>query len=100
MKVSGHFYYDFVDIASIDPTNATTVMDVFVRKDDDDGTSNYIETYQFTVYTYKYFQERFVQANQPLMECYVLIVPTLDDDWMFDYLNANVENVRRIGEEH
>ena len=41
--------------------------------------------------------ENFINANHVLAESGFLLVPTLDDDWMWEYLQQNPEKIAAVG---
>lgn len=95
MKMVGYAYLDYPDDVPDDPTNAATLMYVNIEHEGREGAS---DTYAVTVYTYKYLQENYAGKGHVLAIDNFLLVPTIDDGWMKEYLKNNAAEIVRVGD--
>src|SRR5262249_29596560 len=97
MKVVGFYYLSYPDDCPVDPTVTATELWVEVGEERD-TFEHHQGTYSFQVCTFGYVQREFIDQNKPLVGRSVMLVPTLADDWMSDFLAANVDSLPRWGE--
>lgn len=93
MRLKTYYYLQYPDNKKADPANAWTDMYVEIFLDGDTLATHFAAT----VYTYRYVQENFISTNNILTENSFLLVPTLNDDWMLEYLEQNLQKIVAIG---
>jgi hypothetical protein len=92
MKVTAFYYLDYPDECPIDPVCAATEMYVEVGGEES-TTDEFWCTYSFYVITYEFLEREFIQRGRPLIGRSVMIVPTLEDQWMARFLNEHVDRL-------
>ena len=97
MVVTAFYYLSYPDGGPDDLTVRATEMYV-ERGEPGDSVRSFVDTYAFQVYTFAYVQREFIEAGRPLICRSVMLVPTLDDDWMRDFLNQHVDTLHEWGE--
>ena len=96
MVVSAFYYLNYPDDTPDDPTDAATEMYVEVG-DASSSLTNFDHTLRFNVYTINYLQREFASSCLPLLSKSMIIVPTIEDKWMLQFLNENLDELILIG---
>lgn len=97
MRVTASYYLSYPDTSPQDPTLAATEMYVEIGEEGD-NVDHFQDTFAFQVYTFRYVQQEFIDRGRPLVGRSVMIVPTIADDWMRAFLDANVDSLPGWGE--
>ena len=98
MKIKDFYYLDYPDRVIENPSYAATEMRVELAPEV--GPEDYIEaSYAFMVYTFAYITDKFFAVQLPVVGKAIMIVSRLDDDWMFEFLCANIGNLGAWGEQ-
>jgi hypothetical protein len=97
MRVVASFYLSYPDNCPVDPTFGATKMLVYLGEEGD-TIEHFQGAYLFQVYTFRYVREEFIDQGKPVAARSLMLVPTLADDWMSEYLKANVDCLANWGE--
>ncbi len=97
MIIVAYFYLTDPNDWAEDPTFGASEMYV-ERGEEGDTIEHFQDTYSFQVYTFRYVQEEFINKDRPLVGRAVLVVPTLADDWMTEFLDAHADALADWGE--
>lgn len=99
MHVVAFYYLSYPEESTGDPTFASTKMYVEVGEEGD-SSDCFSDTFVFDVYTFRYVQECYLAKGKCFFGKAVLVVPTLDEKWMLDFLDENITELLNIGEPH
>lgn len=98
-KITSFYYLDYPDWNPEDFELAATLMYV-ERGEEGDDTNCILDTVVFQVYTFKYLEANYARIGKPLIERSVLIVPTIEPNWMLAYLLENGASLHEWGTMH
>lgn len=96
MIITCFYYLGNPETWDEDPTFGCTEMYV-ERGEEGDTVEHFQDTLAFQVYTFRYIQKEFIEARRPLVGRSVMIVPTLDEEWMMEFLSAHADSLSEWG---
>ena len=92
MKIQAYYYLDFPVAGPDEPLIATSRMR-FEVANDTAMPDDLIGIYEVRVMTYQYIAQEIIATNANLICGPIVIVPTMEDKWMSEFLAANIDKL-------